>query len=612
MKKIFLFLIIVATLRAQYTTPNSGVNWNLDSLVIYSGGVVTGSSPSYTINNKVIISATDLVSVFAGTTINFVGTTSGIEVNGRLKLLGSNLASVTLTSATPDSLGAYDGLRFNDTSIDSECVINYAVIEYAYYGVRAIDASPTVTNSIFHKCRRGFNLSGSNAKIYSNLIRWSYEYGITMTLGSSPEILGNHLLGNNTQNTSAKNQISIGLQGNNSPIIKNNTIQGSTANTKTGGISLWVSGSTSFSNAVIENNIIFDNVFGITLYSSSSGVINSVVKGNHIYNNKQSPDPMTGGSGINVNGSSFNKPIITRNLIHDNWWGITIQNGTTVQEGPQPNIGNTENIDTTDDGFNKIYDNIQAGGVFDLYNNCTNNIYAQNNDWGVYDSAAIENHIFHKVDNAAHGTVFFMPFFDPSSIPVELISFTASFIDNRIELNWSTATETNNRGFEIHCASIKGNPVSAFSNQRAEWKVVGFVEGNKTTSEKKNYTFADNNLSAGKYIYRLKQIDFDGTFEYSNIIEVDITLPSEFVLHQNYPNPFNPVTNIKYTLPENGIVTLSIYNLLGEKIVELVNEMQTAGEYSVEFNAEKFASGNYVYRLNFNGNTITKKMTILK
>ena len=103
---------------------------------------------------------------------------------------------------------------------------------------------------------------------------------------------------------------------------------------------------------------------------------------------------MVSGSGINVNGSPFNTPVITQNEIYGNWWGITIQNGTSVQAGPNPNIGNVENADTTDDGQNIIYDNVQGTDVFDLYNNCTNDIFAQNNDWGVYDSISIERTCF--------------------------------------------------------------------------------------------------------------------------------------------------------------------------------------------------------------------------
>jgi hypothetical protein len=462
--------------------------------------------------------------------------------------------------------------------------------------------------------------------IIDNVIEKCYEYGITMTLGSSPIIIGNHLLKNNTQGTSAKNQISIGLQGNNSPIIKNNIIEGGES-IPTGGISVWVSGASAFSNAIIEGNEIFNNSFGITLLSSSNGIIDAIVKNNKIYNNNINPNALISGSGINVNGSPTNQPIITQNEIYGNWWGITIQNGTTVQAGPNPNIGNVENIDTTDDGMNIIYNNVQGTDTFDVYNNCTNDIYAQNNDWRVYDSTLIEQHVFHKVDDATHGLVKFIPFSAP--IPVELISFTANIVHKKIVLSWITATELNNSGFEIE-RSITPTPFpkeGALGNR--EWEKIGFINGNGTTTEVKSYSFIDHNTFVGKVYYRLKQIDFDGSFEYSKIVEVEFNLPIKFSLDQNYPNPFNPATKIKYNIPSvistegrNLNVVLKVYDVLGNELTTLVNEEKPAGNYEVEFsakggsasggNAYSLSSGVYFYQLKAGNFVETKKMILLR
>ncbi len=122
-------------------------------------------------------------------------------------------------------------------------------------------------------------------------------------------------------------------------------------------------------------------------------------------------------------------------------------------------------------------------------------------------------------------------------VPVELLSFSSSVVDNNVILNWVTATETNNSGFQIERRETK-------NEKSAEWKSIEFVNGNGTTTEPQTYSYKDENLSAGKYQYRLKQIDFDGTFEYSNTIEVEINPPAKFSLEQNYPNPFNPSTKI--------------------------------------------------------------------
>ncbi|MBK7501145.1 MAG: T9SS type A sorting domain-containing protein [Ignavibacteriales bacterium] len=122
----------------------------------------------------------------------------------------------------------------------------------------------------------------------------------------------------------------------------------------------------------------------------------------------------------------------------------------------------------------------------------------------------------------------------------------------------------------------------------------------------------DENISVGKYSYRLKQIDNDGTFEFSSTIEVDLGIPKDFQLSQNYPNPFNPMTKIQYTLPVDAQVTLQIYSITGELMESLVSEYQTSGSYTIDFDGSNFASGTYLYRLVANDFVQTKKMTLVK
>lgn len=186
------------------------------------------------------------------------------------------------------------------------------------------------------------------------------------------------------------------------------------------------------------------------------------------------------------------------------------------------------------------------------------------------------------------------------TIPVEFTSFTSSVNGSTVQLLWTTSTETNNSGFEIQ------------RKESSDWERIGFVEGHGTTTEEQSYSFDDKNLSAGKYQYRLKQIDYDGSFEYSDIVEVEITTPSEFTLEQNYPNPFNPTTTIKYSIPESGNVELLIYNALGEQISTLVNELKDAGRYELEFNADDIPSGIYYYQIKTEGFVQTKKMLLIK
>ena len=189
-----------------------------------------------------------------------------------------------------------------------------------------------------------------------------------------------------------------------------------------------------------------------------------------------------------------------------------------------------------------------------------------------------------------------------SAIPVELTSFTAS-VNNEgdVILKWSTATEVNNQLFDIERKSENGR-----------YTTIGSLDGYGTTTEPQEYSYIDNTVGTGTYNYRLKQIDFGGQFEYSDEIEVEVNGPLTFALEQNYPNPFNPSTSIKYSVPENGFVKLSVYNLVGEEISVLVNEIVDAGFHEATFNAANLPSGTYFYSLQTVNSIQTKKMVLLK
>ncbi|MDO8550213.1 MAG: T9SS type A sorting domain-containing protein, partial [Ignavibacteria bacterium] len=167
--------------------------------------------------------------------------------------------------------------------------------------------------------------------------------------------------------------------------------------------------------------------------------------------------------------------------------------------------------------------------------------------------------------------------------------------------SWTTATELNNSGFEIERKLENTN-----------WNKVTFVNGNGTTSSEKKYSYFDGNLTPGKYLYRLKQIDFDGSFEYSNIVEVNFEAPSKFELSQNYPNPFNPSTTISFSLPKASHVSLKVYNALGQEIAVLVNGIKEAGNHKIDFNPSNLNSGIYFYKLEAGNITQVKKMTLIK
>lgn len=188
-------------------------------------------------------------------------------------------------------------------------------------------------------------------------------------------------------------------------------------------------------------------------------------------------------------------------------------------------------------------------------------------------------------------------------IPVELTAFTALALDGSVVLNWRTATETNNRIFEIERKSDNTNYVT-----------IGFVSGQGTTTQPHDYSFVDKSVNPGVYSYRLKQIDYDGRFSYSDEVNVVVGLgtPSRFELLQNYPNPFNPVTTINYNIAQAGFVKLSVYNLLGQEIETLVNEFKESGYYQTAFDAANLSSGVYLYKLETPSFTQIKKMVVNK
>jgi photosystem II stability/assembly factor-like uncharacterized protein len=186
-------------------------------------------------------------------------------------------------------------------------------------------------------------------------------------------------------------------------------------------------------------------------------------------------------------------------------------------------------------------------------------------------------------------------------VPVELTSFSATAAGNNVYLIWATATEMNNSGFNIER-----------STNNSDWENIGFVPGFGTSTEPRTYSYNDAQLSTGLYSYRLKQIDFDGSFEYSDVVRVEVLNPNGYLLAQNYPNPFNPSTTIEFSVAGNEMVNLTVYNLLGEKVAELVNEVLSAGQYKVNFNAAGLASGIYIVKMTSGSFVESRKMNLLK
>ena len=197
------------------------------------------------------------------------------------------------------------------------------------------------------------------------------------------------------------------------------------------------------------------------------------------------------------------------------------------------------------------------------------------------------------------------------TMPVELTSFAVMLEGNKAKLVWQTATEINNYGFEIHRSSNDKN-----------WETIGFVDGHGNSNSPKEYSFIDKNSFEDELKYRLKQIDNDGSFEYSKIVSIANSIPTEFELYQNYPNPFNPATEIKFTVPTVAVadalnasttnVLITVYDLLGNEITSLIDEQKPSGTYEVIWNAGNQPSGIYFYKIEANNFSKTMKMILLK
>jgi len=196
-------------------------------------------------------------------------------------------------------------------------------------------------------------------------------------------------------------------------------------------------------------------------------------------------------------------------------------------------------------------------------------------------------------------------------LPVELASFSGRVERSTAELTWSTATETNSYGFGVERRTSR--EYGAGSREK-EWQEVGFVQGAGTSNAAHAYSFADQNLPAGSYQYRLKQVDKNGSFKYSNTVEVEVgTAPKEFTLGQNYPNPFNPTTSLTFTLQQGGRTTVKVFDVLGQEVATIFDEEAEAGRvYQAQFNAAHVASGVYLAILETGGKRLVRKMLLLK
>lgn len=403
MKKIILssfltFFTFALTFAQTYTTPNTGVTWTLDDIAAASPTTINVSGSEYTLLENLDIAENDEVIIDSDLTLL-------IEVDLLVKVYGAFTVSANAVTITAvDESAPYKGFRFEEFS---EIDIKNATITYGG-GLRVLTETFSIDN-----CTLNYNVSGATTsaviqlsrgmpQITNNTIKFNENPAVGSAANSSvsANIFNNIMEGNNTDNAN-RPQINMGTTMANEPLrIIQNTIIGDATLIKVGGISVsnFVGGSI---NAIIEDNIIQNNRYGLTILGP---VDSALIKNNVIEDNNTQNDPAMGGSGINlISASSLNEVVVTGNTIRRNLWGITLQDQAVI------NLGD----DIDNPGMNVFSENGNNGEIFALYNNTANPVSAKHNCWIEGEESTeeeVEDVIFHEVDDASLGLVTFDPF----------------------------------------------------------------------------------------------------------------------------------------------------------------------------------------------------------
>lgn len=457
----------------------------------------------------------------------------------------------------------YGGFAGTETAIDQRDIINNETILSGEIGTASADDNThmvCVFNIVNTITMDGFTITGG----YSNggsIGSWTNDGGgIMINSGCSSLVFNNLIIKNNYAlwNGSGVFINSSGSVFTNCLFVEN-----------TGAVAVTVyNSSATFTNCTFAANQ--------TQAISSAGNYASVTLNNCIINDEGESMFTNSGCSLTLNYCCYTNSV-TNNGTFTATNNNIIADPEFVGSGSYVIKGSSPCTDAGSDAYNSTTTDIRGTNFARKLNKSTGAV-------GTIDMGAYE----YKLNN------------DP--LPVELTSFVSSVTGNTVSLNWVTATEVENYGFEVERSSADNN-----------WMKIGFVAGKGNANTQSSYAFTDANLSTGTYSYRLKQIDLSGNFEYSNVVSASVNgLPTEFTLGQNYPNPFNPSTTIQFALPTAEFVTLSLYNALGELVNTVVSANYEAGTHTVQLSAEALNSGLYFYTISAGNFTSTKKMLLVK
>jgi autotransporter-associated beta strand protein len=548
--------------------------------VTFSGAVDLGAS-SRTITNSTTSGSrvfSGIISGSAGVGLTFAGSGGGtIDITGTSNTFSGNITvtGAEATFASDGSLGAVPGtVTANSIVVDGGrlTLIPPASTSYTLNANKGIQVGATANTSISVKTGLSVTYNGVIADKPSTI-------GVLAKQGAAIFILG----GVSTYSGATSiNNGTIQLSGGNDRLPTGTTLNiGQAASTNLGTFDLngnnqEIAGlvSTAGTNVSVGKNTVTSSfpatltINGSGTYSYGAGTtLNSGIISGHISLVKT-------GSGKQMLGDS------------NTYTGLTTVSGGTLQLIRSG--GNT--IPATNDIL------INSGGTLQVSSNQTLHNLTLNSGGTLIIDAGDTLNVGTFINNGGtinnNGTL----------LPVEMTSFTAAVQKTSALLAWSTATEVNNYGFEIERRAIANYT----------WTKVGFVAGSGTSNAPHHYSFTDAALVSGSYAYRLKQMDNNGAFKYSQEVQVAIATPEVFALNQNYPNPFNPTTVIRYQLPVTGYVSLKVYDILGREVATLVNEQKPAGSYHVAFDAHLLTSGVYFYSLQSGNFKEIKEMLLLK
>lgn len=587
---LFSFTCTAAAFANNYSTPGTGVRWNMNDLVANSGGDVTFSGGIYHVNDTIFIRLNDTLYITSDATVDFI-VNSYLDVNGTLIInppagvrftaqntttgfLGVRIDSSNTTILRKLTLEYAVSLRLFDCNIvvDS-CIFRYntPTTNFGNAAISVFRSSPVITNSQFLDNRRAAIQGGAN-------------------IANAPKIIGCLFRGNNTMNANVP-QINLGATGDGTDTVQILNNQILRASDSSGGIGFLPIGNVF---AVIKGNIIKNNRYGITLNGGAN--INSLISYNQIDSNNIQGNPLLGGSGISFSGGSAisqQNSIVTGNLIRGNLWGITILNRS------RPNLGNIANADTSDDGKNQFIGNTNNStpGV-DLYNNSPDLIYAQNNYWGSNDVSVIESRIFHQPDNNLLGPVDYTNFI----LPVVLTHFTAVEKNNRVLLSWQTASETNSQQFIIEK-----------SNDGRLFNPLATVAASGNASSVRAYSFQDNTmLPSGTHVYyRLQIVDQDGRFTYSDVTIISLSQAQKNSV-KVFPTTITGSQLLQVQIASNAkqTITIRFSGADGRKISETTRVL-LAGNNQFTITPDAQLPTGWVY-LSFTGESIHETIPVLK